>query len=74
MGIDTLELDCPLPNLANICLHSSTSAKTYRFAEGHKELLETKSEDLVGGPSFVFRRKAAVGERKFDHRRINANP
>ena len=32
-GIDMLKLGCTLPNLANICLHKSTSAKFYPFTE-----------------------------------------
>ena len=35
-GIDMLKLGCTLPNLANICLHSSTSAKFYPFTENQK--------------------------------------
>ena len=30
-GIDMLKLGCTVPNLANICLHKSTSAKFYPF-------------------------------------------
>ena len=29
-GIDMLKLGCTLPNLANICLHKSTTHKFYR--------------------------------------------
>ena len=32
-GIDMLKLGCPLPNLANICLHKSTNYKFYPFAK-----------------------------------------
>ena len=60
--IDRLNLVCTLPNLANICLHKSTDAKFYPFTEGDKDLLETIREDVVGGPSIVFTRKAVVDE------------
>ena len=35
-GIDMLKLGCTLPNLANICLHISISAKLYPFTETDK--------------------------------------
>ena len=60
--IDMLKLGCTLPNLANICLHKSTDAKFYPFTEGDKDLLEKIREDIVGGPSIVFTRKAVVDE------------
>ena len=60
--IDMLKLGCTLPNLANICLHKSTDAKFYPFTEGDKDLLEKIREDVVGGPSIVFTRKAVVDE------------
>ena len=60
--IDMLKLGCTLPNLANICLHKSTDAKVYPFTEGDKDLLEKIWEDVVGGPSIVFTRKAVVDE------------
>ena len=60
--IDMLKLGCTLPNLANICLHKSTDAKFYPFTEGDKDLLEKFREDVVGGPSIVFTRKAVVDE------------
>ena len=56
-GIDMLKLGCTLPNLANNCLHKSTSAKFYPFTETDKELLQKIREDMVGGPSIVFTRK-----------------
>ena len=37
--IGLLKLGCTLPNLANNCLHKSTDAKFYLFAEGDKDLL-----------------------------------
>ena len=58
--IERLKLGCTLPNLANICLHKSTVAKFYPFTEGDKDFLEKIREDVVGGPSVVFTRKAVV--------------
>ena len=59
--IDMLKLGT-LPNLANSCLHKSTDAKIYPFAEGDKDLLEKTRENVVDGPSVVFTRKAVVDE------------
>ena len=61
-GIDMLKLGCTLPNLANISLHKSTSGKFYPFTETDKNLLQKIREDMVGGPSIVFTRKAVVDE------------
>ena len=61
-GIDMLELRCTLPNLANICLHKSTDSKFYPFTETDKDLREKIREDMAGGPSIVFTRKAPVDE------------
>ena len=61
-GIDLLKLGCTLPNLANICLHKSTSAKFHPFTETEKDLLQKIGENMVGGPSIVFTRKAVVDE------------
>ena len=61
-GIDMLKLGCTLPNLANICLHKSTSAKFYPFTATDKDLLQKIREDMVGAPSIVFTRKAVVDE------------
>ena len=61
-GIDMLKLGCTLPNWANICLHKSTDSKFYPFTESDKDLLEKIREDMVGGPSIVFTRKAVVDE------------
>ena len=60
--IITLRNDCTLQNLANICLTKSTNAKFYPFTGGEKDLLEKIREDVVGGPSIVFTRKAVVDE------------
>ena len=57
-----LKLGCTLPNLANICLQKCTSAKFYPFTETDKDLLQKVREDMVGGPSIVFTRKAVVDE------------
>ena len=57
-----LKLVSILPNLANICLHKSTDSKFYPFTESDKDLLEKIREDMVGGPSIVFTRKAVVDE------------
>ena len=58
--IGMLKLGCTLPNLANICLHKSTDAKFFPFTEGDKDLMEKIGDDVVGGPSIVFTRKAVV--------------
>ena len=60
--IDLLKLDCTLPNLASICLHKSTDAKFYPFTEGDTDLLQNIRDDVVGGPSISFTRKAVVDE------------
>ena len=57
-----LKLGCTLPNLANICRNKSTRAKIYPFAETDKDLLQKIRENMVGGPSIVFTRKAVVDE------------
>ena len=57
-----LKLGCTLPNLAIFCLHKSTDSKFYPFTESDKDLLEKIREDMVGGPSIVFTRKAVVDE------------
>ena len=61
-GNDMLKLGCTLPNLAKICLHNSTDSKSYPFTESDKDLLEKIREDMVGGHSIVFTRKAVVDE------------
>ena len=62
--IDMVELGCILPNLLNICLHSSTKVKFYPFPEGDKDVLEKVREDIFGGPSIVFTRTAVVGQTR----------
>ena len=61
-GIDMLKLGCTLPNLANFCLHKSTNYKFCPFCESDKDLCEKIREDMTGGPSIVFTRKAVVDE------------
>ena len=61
-GIDMLKLGCTLPNLANICLQKSTTAKFYPLTESNKDLFGKLREDIVGGPSIVFTRKAVMDE------------
>ena len=61
-GIGMLKLGYTLPNLANICLHKSTSAKFYPLTETDKDLLQKIREDMVGGFSIVFTRKVVVHE------------
>ena len=61
-GIDMLKLGCTLPNLAKICLHKSTNHKFFPFVEADKDLHDKKREDMTGGPSIVFTRKAVVDQ------------
>ena len=56
-GIDMLELGCTLPNLANICHH-----KFFPFVEDDKDLHDKIREDMTGGSSIVFTRKAVVDQ------------
>ena len=58
--IHMLKLGSTLANLANICLHKSIDAKFYHFTEGDEDLKEKIREDVVGGPSIIFTRKAVV--------------
>ena len=61
-GIDMLKFGCTLPNWVNTCLQISTDSKFYPFTESDKDLLEKIREDMVGGHSIVFTRKAVVDE------------
>ena len=61
-GIDMLKLGCTLPNLANICLHTSTDSKFHPCTDSDKDLLDKIRKDMVGAPSIVFTRKAVVDE------------
>ena len=58
--IDMVKLGCTLPNMANICLHKSTESKFHPFTESDKDLLEKIPQDMVGGLSIVFARKAVI--------------
>ena len=49
-------------NLVDICYHKSTDSKIYPFNETDKILLEKKREDIAGGLSVLFTRKAPVDE------------
>ena len=60
--ISMLKLGCTLPNLANVCSQKSSEAKFYPFMEGDKDVLEKNGENVVGGPSIGFTRKAVVNE------------
>ena len=61
-GIDMLKLANALPNLTNNCLHKSSDSKFHPFTASHEDLLEKIREDMVGGLSTVFTRKAVVDE------------
>ena len=61
-GIGMLKLGCTLPNLAKNYLHKSTSTKFYPLIETDKDLMQKIREEMVGGPSIVFTRKAVVDE------------
>ena len=57
-----LKLAYTLPNLAEICLDNSTDSKFCAFAATDEDLFEKIREDMIGGPSIVFTRKAVVKE------------
>ena len=57
-----LKRGCTLPNLANTCLHKSTDSNFYPFTVSDKDLLDKIREDMVGGLSIVFTRRAVVDE------------
>ena len=61
-GMDRLKFGCTLPNIANICLHKSTSYKFYPFYEKDTDLCEKHLEDMNGGLSIGFSRIAVVDE------------
>ena len=61
-GIDMLKLGCTLPNLAKFCLHKSTDYEFDPFFSSDIDLLEKIREDMTGGPSIVFTRKATANE------------
>ena len=70
-GFDMLKLGCTLPNLANICLRKSTNNKFYPFIEADKDLHDKIREDMTGGPSIVFTRKAIVDQTYTRNTEIN---
>ena len=70
-GIDMLKLGCTLPNLANICLHKSTNHKLFPFVESDIDLHDKIREDMTGGPSIVFTRKAVVDQTYIRNSEIN---
>ena len=55
-----LKLGCSLPNLANICLYSSSKAKIHPFTESDKDLPSKLRENSVAGPLIVFTTKTVV--------------
>ena len=71
--VDMVKFCCTLPNLANNCLHKSTDANFYPFTEGDKDVLEKTREDVAGGPSIGFTRKAVVDEAFFEKQQTYAN-
>ena len=71
-NIVMLKFNCTLPNLANICLHRSNDAKLCPFTQKYEILLKKIKEDMVGGPSFLFTRKAVV-DKTFIRKLTNLN-
>ena len=61
-GMDMFKLGFTLPNFANTSLHRSTNNKFYPFVEADEYLHEKICEDMTGGPSIVFTRKAVVDQ------------
>ena len=61
-GIDMLKLGCTILNLANICLHKSANQKNFPFVGSDKDIHDKIREDMTGGPSIVFTRKAVVDQ------------
>ena len=61
-GIDILKLGCKLPHLAKICLLMSTNHKFFPFVESYRDAHDKIREDMTGGPSIVFTRKAVVDQ------------
>ena len=47
---DMFKLGCTLPNVANIFLHFSTSAKFQPITESDKDFISKVRQDMVGGP------------------------
>ena len=61
-GIDMLKLGFIPPNLAKIGLHKATTARFNTFTERDRDLLEKIHEDMVGGPSVVFKKETVLDE------------
>ena len=57
-----LNLGCTLPNIDDICLHKSISAKCQPFIESIKNVPEKVRKDMVVGLLIVLKRKALVDE------------
>ena len=49
-------------SIPNICLHKSTNQNFFPFVEADKDLHDKIREDMTGGPSIVFTRKAVVDQ------------
>ena len=54
-GSDKSSLGRTLSNFANVRLHKPTASKFYPFTENDEDYLEKIREDMVGGPSIVFK-------------------
>ena len=61
-NIDMLKLNCKLPIMANNCSHKLTDAEFHPFTVVDKTYWKKNRIDVVGGPPFVFTRKAVVDE------------
>ena len=60
-GIDMLKLGCTLPILANICLHEINRFQDIPiYRNGIRIWWKKIKDNMVGGPSIVFTRKAVV--------------
>ena len=64
-GIVMHKLEYTLPNLAKLCLHSSTSAKFYPFTESDENLVSKNREDIFLGPLKVFTGQTVFDESHF---------
>ena len=56
MGRDILKIGYASANLANICLHKSTSAIIHPFSDNKKNFQENILESFVDGALIVFTR------------------
>ena len=61
-GTDMIKLRCTIPNIANICLNKSFSAKFCPFRESDKELPEKIHKDRADGLAVFFACKIKVDE------------